>query len=94
MQRVEKEPSIIARQIVGKMLLIPVRGKLADLQVLYMLNATGEFIWGCLDGKRTADDIAEAVAAEFEVSREAAAADVREYLSSLLADGLVQEVPA
>jgi len=75
----------------GKTLLVPVRGRIADLQELYMLNETGEFIWGMLDGKRTVDEIARGVAEEFDVSVDEALRDVTGYLEGLLSRGLARK---
>ncbi len=54
------------------------------------LNATGSFVWGLLDGRRTLADVAAAVAERFHVGGERAAADVSRFLSSLRDRGLVE----
>jgi len=53
------------------------------------LNATGSFVWGLLDGRRTVAQVGEEVAVRFRVDAGRAAADVRAFLSVLLARDLV-----
>jgi hypothetical protein len=54
------------------------------------LNPVGSFVWGLLDGQRTAAQVAAAVADRFQVSADRAAADVDAFLSALSARGLIE----
>ena len=59
------------------------------------INNTGFFIWRHLDGTRSAEDIAEALTADFEdVPREQVYTDVAEFLNDIAAEGFAQEGPA
>ena len=53
------------------------------------LNATGSFVWGLLDGRRTVAEVAAEVTDRFQVGGERAAADLTRFLSSLRDRGLV-----
>jgi hypothetical protein len=53
------------------------------------LNPAGTFVWSQIDGGRDDDAIAAAVAAEFDVSPEAAASDTREFLDAMHSRALV-----
>ena len=57
------------------------------------LNATGSFVWGLLDGRRTLAQVAAAVADCFHVGTERATADVTCFVSSLRDRGLVESAP-
>lgn len=92
MMRPAKSEDILSRKIIGRLLLVPVRGKLADMQELYMPNETGEFIWNMLDGKHSVDNIAAALAEEFNVPQDEAMRDAHEFVGWLIKRGLVQEV--
>lgn len=54
------------------------------------LNPVGSFAWGLLDGRRTVADLAAAVAAEFAVMPERAAADLSAFLADLRDRGLIE----
>jgi hypothetical protein len=54
-----------------------------------VLNDVGRTVWGLVDGRRTADEIAALVCAEYEVEPAQARADARAFLADLAARGLV-----
>src|SRR3989304_9296578 len=60
-----------------------------DESVLYALNSTGSFIWQQATGRRTVEEITAALCREFETEPEAAAADTKDFLQSLIERGLV-----
>ena len=72
------------REIDGSIVIIS-----PELSMVHELNPTASFIWKKVDGKRTADEIAAQVAAEFDVPRESALADVHELVEGLIANELV-----
>jgi hypothetical protein len=85
--------SIVARRIAGEMMLVPIRGKLADMQKIYVLDTVGEFIWRKLDGKRSGKEICREVLKAFAVGEDEAEADTREFLASLVNERLLVERP-
>jgi hypothetical protein len=82
-------PDIVPRQIAGDTILVAVRGKLARLERLHVLNAVGEHIWGLLDGRRTVAEICDDVSENFDVDVATAHKDVAEFLDDLEDAGLV-----
>ena len=82
---------VVHREVAGEVFLVPVRGRLADLQDFFVLNETGAFLWPLLDGTRSEADLVEALTAEFEVEPGAAAADVQDFLRRLSEAGLLEE---
>lgn len=87
-----KNGGIVTRSVAGETFLVPIRGRLADMQKIFSLNATGEFIWQELDGKRDLQQIIGSIQSAFEVPPEQAAADAREFIAALLEEGLVAGV--
>lgn len=75
--------SFVTRRIAGETILVPVTGHVAALDAIYTLNEVGSFIWHLIDGRRSAQAIAEAVCAEYDVTLERAALDVDELLTAL-----------
>jgi coenzyme PQQ synthesis protein D (PqqD) len=88
--RGDDDKSFVTRRIAGETLLVPVTGHVADLDAIYTLNDVGSFIWHLIDGRRSAQAIAEAVSAEYDVTLERAALDVDELLTVLEAKGLAR----
>ena len=79
-QRWVKQPTIVAREIAGELILVPVQRTASDIQSIYTTNEVGSYIWAHMDGERTGGQILDAVVAEFEVDREQAEADLKEFL--------------
>lgn len=86
------ERSFVTRRIAGETLIMPVSGRIMDLESIYVMNEVGSRIWELLKSPTSVDRIAETLAGEFEVSGERAAEDVAEFIASLDQRGLVQQV--
>ncbi len=81
----------VTREIAGEVLLVPVRGKLAQLQQIFVLNPVGAYIWRQLDGERDLEAIHRGLVDTFEVAGGEAEVDLFEYLGALEEAGLVSE---
>ncbi|MBA4386564.1 MAG: hypothetical protein C0404_01205 [Verrucomicrobia bacterium] len=84
-----RKEDVVTRNVAGEMLLVPIRGNLADLQKLFVIEGIGEHVWNSLDGSRTVDQICEEIVGIFDVGIEMARADVRRFISELQDAGLV-----
>lgn len=51
---------------------------------LFEINDIGEFIWECIDGKKTTDQISEEVAAKYNVKIDDVQDDVQEFINLLI----------
>ncbi len=89
-----QQQEMVTREIAGEVILVPVRGKLAQLQRIFVLNPVGAYIWGRLDGERDLEAIRQGLVDTFEVTSGAAEADLLEYLGALQDADLVAEAPA
>lgn len=78
----------ILRKIAGRNVVIPDRENL-DLQVMISLNDTGCFLWERLTQGATAQQLAEAMVAEYEVSLEQAREDVAAFSRQLEENGFL-----
>ncbi len=76
---------IVAREIEGEIIIVPLRAGIGDLEdELYSLNETGRDVWRQLDGLRTLDEVVDALAADYDASRDEIDRDVRGLLEELL----------
>jgi len=85
--RYDRNPSVVSRQIAGETILVPIRGNAADLESIYMLNETAATAWGLMDGRRTLEEILDAILAEYAVGAEDAEGDLVELVTQLEALG-------
>src|SRR5579862_702567 len=82
-QRFVRTRSVVSRVIAGETLIVPVRGKVGDLASIYSFNGTGTVVWQLLDVPRTLAELVDAVEREYEVAREQAEKDVKQFLNDL-----------
>lgn len=85
----KQEAHVVTREIVGETILVPIRGKLADMQRIFTLNEVGEYIWTHLDGSRDLETICQGIETNFEVSRAQAETDLNEFITELLQAELI-----
>jgi hypothetical protein len=88
----EKTDNIVSRRIAGELFLVPVSGDIANMQRIFTLTAVAEFIWEKLDGRMNLNEIRRDVLDRFEVQEEQAEADIKEFMTELLKEGLAREV--
>ena len=91
MTKFKRAEKVILREIAGEMILVPVKGRLADLQRIYMLEGVAGFIWGQLERPVSEEEIAVALSKEFAVDGTEALSDARHVISDLRKEGLVAE---
>jgi hypothetical protein len=80
---------VVHRDIAGEALLVPVRGKLADMQKIFSLNPVAEFIWKRLNGNYKVEDIRNDILTTFDVPKEQADSDIEDFIGELLREGLI-----
>ena len=88
-----KTESLVTREIAGETILVPVRGTLASLQQIFVMNPVAAFAWQRLDGETSLEEILEGVLDRFEVASEQARNDLEELFSALDQAELVARIP-
>jgi hypothetical protein len=88
--RVRRREGVVLRHVAGEHMLVPAVTREVNLDCLFMLNATGVFVWEHLDGRQRVQDLCETVAKAFSTSLDAACADVVAFLSGLFKQNLAE----
>ncbi len=70
------------------------QNRVGALDSIYTLNEIGSAIWKLLEAPTETDRIADAIAGEYDVTKEAAACDVAEFIARLEKAGLIREMTA
>jgi len=83
--RYRRDETLPFQEIQGQVIIVRPAG-----QEFHQLDETATFLWNRLDRPRAADDLAEELCEEYEVSPEDAARDVRSFLSDLEQKGLAR----
>lgn len=87
----ERPQNIVSRNIAGELFLVPIAGKLADMQRMFALTPVAEFIWERIDGRRSLGDIRDDVLKCFEAEKKQVDADVEAFVTELMAEELLRE---
>ena len=74
---------MVGRRVGEEHLLVPLAGRGADLDSILNLNRVGAFIWENLDGRRTGDEVVEALVVQFDVDLPRASRDYLDFLEQL-----------
>jgi len=85
-----KEADLVSREIAGETIIVPIRGRVGDLDSIYTLNEVGASIWNLLDGRTTVSQIVEAICQDFDVTVEEARKDALEFLETLKQANLIR----
>jgi hypothetical protein len=86
-----RNSDVISRKIAGELFLVPVKGKVADMENIFALTAVAEYIWDRLDGRKSLNEILNNVVDRFDVEHEQAESDIREFIMELMGAGLITE---
>ena len=87
-----RNSNVIKRNISDEVFLIPVKGDIAEKQVVFSLDTLGEFIWERIDGCKKLTDICNDIRAEYTVNEKQLKKDVSNFLIDLMKQKLIIEV--
>lgn len=80
---------MIHRQLAGDNILVPGGNAVLDLNGLFVMTETGAFIWSILPEAETEEDIVNKMLEEYDVDRETAQQDVKDFLDRLRIYGII-----
>ena len=78
-----RSPSVVTRKTGNEYVLVPVTNNIADMTSVYTLNETGTFIWELIDGKKSVEELIEAVIDKYDIDRETATRDVFSFINKM-----------
>lgn len=83
---------VVCRGVGAESILVPIRNNVGNLDFVYTLSPVAARVWSLLDGFRTADEVIDAICAEYEVDRATAQADMAALMTDLAGVSLVARV--
>jgi hypothetical protein len=84
-----KEDNCVTREIAGETIIVPIKGRVGDLDSIYTLNEVGTLIWQLIDGQRNIGQIVQSVRQTYNVESEEVTRDTFDFLGSLEEAGLI-----
>jgi hypothetical protein len=85
----KRKADFLMQNVGGENLLVPLGAQVMDMNGLITLNETGACVWELLAEDRTADELAFALAARFDVDAATARADVQAFLDETARLGML-----
>ncbi len=76
-------PAVVTRKTGNEYVLVPVANNIADMDSVYTMNETGAFIWDLIDGKRTVEDLIDALTNEYDIDSKTAKEDVFSFIHTM-----------
>ena len=77
----------VAREIAGEFVAVPVDSSVGSNIVV--LNEVSKFLWDELKSEKTFDELLNAMLGNYDVSKEEAEADLKDFLMQLVENGLL-----
>lgn len=87
----KKKSDFILQDICSEKMLVPIGSQVMDMNGLVTLNGTAAYVWELLAEDRTVDELAAAVAEQFDVAPERARADVQVFIDEITRMGLLEQ---
>lgn len=84
------DSGVVSRRVAGETVIVPVSGRVGDLESIYTLNDVGSRIWQLIEQPASVAAIVDAIAEEYQVERGEAERDVLTFLHELESKGLVR----
>ena len=82
--------SFVLRQVADTWVVMPLGSMSVDFNGMLTLNESGALLWKTLEKGGDKEALADALTAEYAVSREQALADAEEFLEGLMRAGCVE----
>ena len=74
---------LILREVAGSYVVVAVGKAAVEFNAMITLNETGAFLWKALEKGATEESLTEALLDEYEVDKDTASADVKEFIEKI-----------
>jgi len=91
-QLFKKKNGFVEKAVGNEIVIVPLVGKVAQMEKVFSLNEIGAFIYNCLNTKKTTDELLSLILNEFEIDRETALNDLELFISKAVKIGIVEEL--
>ncbi|MCR5112422.1 MAG: PqqD family protein [Acholeplasmatales bacterium] len=83
--------NFIFKAVAGEYMIIPLSGGTVDMTKSFNINETGAFIYKGLDQGKTAEEIAEDMAKEYDAPKDELLKDINEFIAILKKKGIYND---
>lgn len=83
--------NFVLRKVADTYVVLPVASAVMEFDGMVTLNESGAFLWRLMEQETSIESLAEALAAEYGISKESALGDVEQFLQRLRPAGCFKE---
>lgn len=80
----------LLREVAGNIIVVPVGEETVDFNGIITINETGKFLWELLSEGIEKECLLEKFIEEYNISLEEAKEDIREFIQTLLDNGIIE----
>ncbi|MGI6710078.1 MAG: PqqD family protein [Bacilli bacterium] len=73
----------VLREVVGEYVVIPIKDAAVNFNGMISLNESAKILWESLNEEKSEEDLVKILCDEYEISKEEAANDVKEFIKIL-----------
>lgn len=73
------KPGFALKEVANSFVIVPTGSNIVDFSAMITINETGAFLWNSITDGITEEELVEKLLKEYDVDRETAANDVREF---------------
>lgn len=88
----KKSESLATRLVADKLIIVPIRDDVHDLESIYTLDGVGPRIWELIDGKKKVSEIRDVLLGEFEVGPAQLEEDLLTIIKQMESKGVIESV--
>ena len=78
------------KQVADSFVIIPMGERIVDFSAMITINDTGAFLWEKLQNEISVEELADALCLEYDIDKETAENDVKEFVEVLLAKKVIE----
>jgi hypothetical protein len=78
------------REVAGQWVVVPLGERVVEFNGIMTLSESGALLWKVLENEVAEEELTEAIIKEYDIDRETAEADVREFVNVLKEKSLIQ----
>lgn len=83
--------NFVLRQVANTWIVMPIDTAAVDFNGMLTLNDSGALLWRTMEQNSSPEALADALTTEYDVSREQALADAKEFMNKLVEAGCAEE---
>ena len=83
--------NFVLREVAGSWVVLPIGAATVDFSGMLTLNESGAMLWKKMEAGANENAMVDALCEEYDVDREQAAQDVKEYLKTLREAGYLED---